>query len=224
MARSCRSPVGRYTPSTGSSRPSWRSARTVSTAYSGMPSARARIADTAAAGRPGTNPASRSRIAASGSGSSETDVKFLVPAPQFGRLSRSSGRARVTTRIGEFFDHSSRWSMKSSRPLSAQWRSSNRRTVVPRSAMRSKKIRHAANNTSRPPAGACSTPSSVSSAGSTQRRSCSSFTKSATVAAIRCRVVASSSFSASPTRRRTISPSAQKAIPSPYAGERPRFQ
>ena len=72
--------------------------------------------------------------------------------------------------------------MKSSRPLSAHWRSSNRRTVVARSAIRSKKIRHAANRTSRPPAGAGSSPSRVSRAGSTQRRSSSSGTNSATVA------------------------------------------
>ena len=86
--------------------------------------------------------------------------------------------------------------MKSSRPPSAHWRSSKRRTVVPRSAMRSKKMRQAAKSTSRPPGGGGSRPSRVSSAGSTQRRSSASGTYSATVAAMRSRVVASSSVSA----------------------------
>ncbi len=44
---------------------------------------------------------------------------------------------------------------------------------MPCSAIRSKKIRQAAKRTSRPPAGAGSSPSRVSSAGSTQRRSSS---------------------------------------------------
>ena len=44
---------------------------------------------------------------------------------------------------------------------------------------------------------------------------------SATVSAIRARVVASSSLSASPARPRTISPRAQNVMPSPYAGLRP---
>ena len=39
--------------------------------------------------------------------------------------------------------------MKSSRPSSAHWRSSNTRTTTPRSAMRSKKTRHAAKSDSR---------------------------------------------------------------------------
>jgi hypothetical protein len=54
------------------------------------------------------------------------------------------------------------WSMKSSRPLSAHCRSSKTRMVVPRAAMRSRKMRQAANRTSRPPTGAGSTPSRVS--------------------------------------------------------------
>ncbi len=43
----------------------------------------------------------------------------------------------------------------------------------------------------------------------------------ASVAATLARVVASSSVSSRPQRPRTISPSAQKLMPSPYAGERP---
>ena len=79
--------------------------------------------------------------------------------------------------------------MKSSSPVSAHWRSSKTRTVVPLSAMRSKKMRQAANSSSRPPAGASSTPSSASSAGSIQRRSLASGTYSASVAATAARVV-----------------------------------
>ena len=47
-----------------------------------------------------------------------------------------------------------RYSMKSSRPASAQWRSSKTRTVVPLSATRSKNVRQAANASSRSPSGA----------------------------------------------------------------------
>ena len=118
-ARSPSSPTGRYAPLTRSSRPSAASARTVSTAYSGIPSARPRIASTAGPGRPGTRPSRSPRIEGSDRGSSATAKKFRCPAPQSGRLSNSSGRASVTTRIGAPLDHSSRWSMKSSRPLSA---------------------------------------------------------------------------------------------------------
>jgi hypothetical protein len=58
--------------------------------------------------------------------------------------------------------------MKSSSPLSAHWRSSKSRIVVPCAAIRSKKMRHAAKRTSRPPAGGGPRPRSVRSAGSTQ--------------------------------------------------------
>ena len=198
--------------------------RIVSTAYSGMPSARTRIARTACSGRPGAKPASSSRIACSGSGSSASVVVMRWLLPKVGRRSNNSGRVSTTTRMGRFFDHSSRCSMKSSSPVSAHCRSSNTSTIVPCSAMRSKKIRQAAKSASRPPGGAGSTPSRASSAGSTQPRSSASGTYWATVAAMRARVVASSSVSARSARRRIISPSAQKVMPSPYAGERPRCQ
>ena len=74
--------------------------------------------------------------------------------------------------------------MKSRRPASAQWRSSNTRTTGPSAAIRSKYVRHAANRLSRPPGGAGSTASSASSAVSTHRRSPSSGTQSATESAI----------------------------------------
>ena len=87
-------------------------------------------------------------------------------------------------------------------------------TTVPWSAIRSKNVRHAANSCSEPPVDV-STPRRASSAGSIQRRSSSSGTYSTSVSAIFARVVVSSSVSSRPARRRTISPSAQKLIPSP---------
>ncbi len=86
-------------------------------------------------------------------------------------------------------------------------------------ASRSKNVRQAPNSCSEPTPEPM--PRSASSAGSIQRRSASSGTCSATVAATFARVVAASSVSSSPQRPRTISPSAQKLMPSPYAGERP---
>ena len=82
-------------------------------------------------------------------------------------------------------------------------------------ASRSKNVRHAEKRRSCPPAGGSATPSRASSDASIQRRSCSSGTQRATDSAIRARVVASSSASASPARSRTISPSAQNVIPLP---------
>ena len=78
------------------------------------------------------------------SGSRASVVSERAAAPQPGRRSSSSGRARVTTRIGELRDQARSWSMKSRRPESAHCRSSKRRIVVPCSAIRSKKIRQAA--------------------------------------------------------------------------------
>jgi hypothetical protein len=142
------------------------------------------------------------------------------PAPQSGRRSSSSGRAMVTMKIGLVRDHSSRCSMKSNVPESAQCRSSNTSATSPVAAMRSKKVRHAPNSCSGL-ADSAPMPRSASRAGSIQRRSVSSGTCSITDAAIRARVVASSSSAASPARRRIISPSAQNVMPSPYDGERP---
>ena len=79
------------------SRPSATSIRTVSTAYSGMPSARATIASTSGLREPGHEAGEElaHRMAAA-SGSSVRLVKLRLPAPQSGRRSRSSGRASVT--------------------------------------------------------------------------------------------------------------------------------
>ena len=163
----------------GSRRPSATSIRTVSTAYSGMPSARATIERTAAlpAGRARGRPAaraSRPRSAAPGRG----------PGSCAGRRpSRAAARAAPggpgsRSRIGTPRLHSSRWSMKSSRPASAQWRSSNRRvTTVPVAAIRSKNVRHARNSSSRPPAGRVADARAAPAArGSIQRRSSASGT------------------------------------------------
>ena len=142
-------------------------------------------------------------------------MKLRWPDPQFGRLSASSGLAIVTIRIGWFFDHSSIDSMKSSNPGSAHWRSSKTITMVPCSAIRSKKARHAANSSSRSPWGAGSSPSRCASRGSIHRRSSGSETNSATDAESLRRDVAGSSVSAIPARIRTISPRAQNVTPSP---------
>ena len=94
------------------------------------------------------------------------EVKARFPAPQSGRRSSSSGRARVTIRIGDERLHSRRWSMKSRRPGSAWWRSSNTRTTACVAASRSKNVRHAPKSWSvaAPP----SKPSSESRAGAIQ--------------------------------------------------------
>ena len=111
--------------------------------------------------------------------------------------------------------------MKSSVPGSAQWRSSNTITTVPWAAIRSKNVRQAENSSSRAIGVAVSRPSSTSSAASTHCRSASSGTQRSIASATFARVVGSSSVSARPARPRTISPSAQNVIPSPYAGDRP---
>ncbi len=84
--------------------------------------------------------------------------------------------------------------MKSRSPVSAKCRSSKIMTTGLAAASRSKKSRQAPNSCSDPIPD--SSPSRVRRAGSTQRRSVASGTYSATVAAIRSRVVASSSDSA----------------------------
>ena len=78
---------------------------------------------------------------------------------------------------------------------------------------------------SRPPAGGGSRPEQrAAGAGSSQPVDPRRARTRSTVSAIRARVVASSSLSASPARLRTISPSAQKREPVAVAGDRPRCQ
>ena len=69
----------------------------------------------------------------------------------------SSGRASARTKIGDDRAHVSRCSMKSSRPWSAHCRSQKTSIVVDCSATRSKKVRHAANSSSRDSVGSSST-------------------------------------------------------------------
>ena len=167
-------------------------------------------------------PARSSRIAASLNGSSRIAMAPRRSVPQPGRRSRSSGRARVNTKIGLERPQSSRCSRKSSRPSSDHWRSSTTKATVPVSASRSKKVRQAANSSVRPPAGDSPIPSRTSILGSIQARSVSSGMCCATIAVIAARVASSSSPSVRLARRRIISPSAQNVTPSPYDGDRPR--
>ena len=104
-------------PGRGPARPrSSEHARTVSTAYSGMPSARCTIAPRASAGSPGDEPVesapSRPRRGVRGARRGPA-----AAAPQPRRSSASSGRASARTKIGVRRDRSSRWSTKSSRPV-----------------------------------------------------------------------------------------------------------
>ena len=114
--------------------------------------------------------------------------------------------------------------MKSSRPGSAQWRSSKTSTVGPRSAIRSKSVRQAAVSSSVLPVAAPSRPSRAARRGSTRARSSASARYSAVIAASFDRATSGGSDSAIRARPRTISPSAQNASPSPYAGDRPWCQ
>ena len=105
--------------------------------------------------------------------------------------------------------------MKSSRPGSAHWRSSKTRTAGSRwrSARRTSARRRTARRASERRV-AASRAGRAGRARSSAARSRRARTP-ASVAAIRSRVVASSSVSARPARRRTISPSAQNVMPSP---------
>ena len=187
-----------------------------------MPSARARMRATAGSGSPGASPARSSRIDPSANGSSRIAIAPCRSVPQPGRRSSNSGRASVTTKMACLRLQSRRCSMKSSSPSSDHCRSSNTSATVPWAATRSKKVRQAANNSSRPPLGTSSTPSRARIRASIQRRSSASGTCWVSIAEMAALVVGSSSLSASPARRRIISPSAQNVTPSPYAGERPR--
>ena len=178
-----------------------------------------------AAGSPSTSPVTSSRIASSGSGSRCSDDDVPEPAPQSGRRSSSSGRARATTRIGDV-----------ARPARAVTRRSRAgpgrptagprttRTTVPASATRSKKRRHAANSSSRSPGGA-----RRGRAGGQARLDPAALVLVGDVVVERRgeprpRGRRSSSVSAMPARLRTISASAQNATPSPYDGQRPWCQ
>ena len=210
-----RSATSSYASAPARRTPRSTSIRITSTAYSGMPSARSTMRSTVASFASGTSPRTSSAMVASGSGSRCSDWKVRVPAPQVGRRSASSGRANVRTKIGRSRDHSSSDSMKSSKPASAHCRSSKTIATVPASLIRSKNVRQAANSSSPPPVGRSSRPSRNASRGSSHRRSSSSGTCWATDTASLERETPGASVSAIPARIRTISPSAQKVMPSP---------
>ena len=103
--------------------------------------------------RRGSRPAREARARAPRSpspesGASESVSAFVLPPPQAGRRDSSSGRAVPTTSSGTRVAQSTRWSTKSRRPSSAQWRSSKTRTSGLWSAIPSRKPRHAANASS----------------------------------------------------------------------------
>ena len=125
------------------------SIRTVSTAYSGTPSARSTMAATA--GPEARHRASGGVRAMSSSGSGSREMESAMrdpPAPARTPLEEvGAGKRQDEDRWPRA--QSSRDSMKSSRPGVGQWRSSKTRNCRPRSAMHSKKVRHAANSSSR---------------------------------------------------------------------------
>ena len=207
-SRSSMAPATRWRSPWRSSRPRSSSIRTVSTAYKGIPSARSRIWRRSPSGSPGTSPASSSSICGAGSGPRGMEVARRRAA-QPGWRSYSSGRARTSTYRGWALDQSSRWSMKSSRPASAHWRSSKTSTVTPRWLRRSKNRRQAENRSSRSVAASSSRPSRWARRGRIQRRSSGSATCSSTATASLAMAVAGGSASRISARIRTISASAQ---------------
>ena len=100
-------------------------------------------------------------------------------------------------------------------------RTASRRRPSTRPARRTCARRRTARPARRP---GCRRPSSASSAGSMRRRSSSSGTCCASISPMRVRVVTGSSVSSRCARERTISPSDQNVIPSPYDGDRPSCQ
>ena len=152
-------------------------------------------------------------MAAVGSGSRWSEVKLRLPAPQSGRRSYSSGRDKVRMKMGRLRLHSSICSTKSMRPGSAKWKSSNTITTGALAASRSKNVRQAPNSCSEPTS--TSRPRSESKAGPIQARSVASGTCASSMVVTAARVVASSASSWRRARLRTISPRAQKLMPSP---------
>ena len=144
-----RSPVTMSPPPACSSTPRSRSIRTVSTAYSGMPSAASRSLTRTSSGSPGTSPSSSSSMASSSRGSSGSVVELRIDPGKPGWRSATSGRASVTTKIGWCRPQSSRYSTNATSPSSAQWMSSKTITSGPCSASRSKKRRQAEKRSSR---------------------------------------------------------------------------
>ncbi len=125
--------------------------RTISSANSGLPSARsatAAISSSLAASSPCSSSAISSRVSVSSSGSRNTVVALRRAPPQLARRSSSSSRARQTSSSGAR-THCVRYSIRSSIPWSAQWMSSHASTSGWSRAIPSTQDRTAAKNTSR---------------------------------------------------------------------------
>ena len=141
-------------------------------------------------------------------------IRAGVRAAPAGRGSARRSGSSVPSRAG------ARGSRAGRRPTTGGPRRRTRRCRS--AARRSKNVRHAAKSSVRPPLGDSPIPSRTRRRGSIQARSVSSSMCRSSMAAIAARVVSSSAPSASPARRRIISPSAQNVTPSPYEGDRPR--
>ena len=85
---------------------------------------------------PSSSAATSASASAAASGSSSTVVAFSLPPPQFGRRSRSSGRAMQSSRIGASRLRSATWSTRSRNASSPQWMSSSTTTSGVRSRRR----------------------------------------------------------------------------------------
>ncbi len=223
MANVVRSRTGTYAPPSSRRLPSATSIRTVSTAYSGTPPARPTIARVAESGRPGTSPARSPPICSSASGSRWIDMKLRLPAPQSARLSSNSGRAqrhdverRAPSPLEQVVDEIEQARVCVVEVLEDDGNCALRR----RSARRTSARRRTIARPPRPPRPPAAPAAQARSRRAPPRRLTCTVTASATSA----RVVASSSVSSSAQRARTISPNAQKLMPSPYAGERPACQ
>ena len=196
------------------------SARTVSMAKSGTPSARSTSAVRAAAVSPTTRPSTRAAIAASSSGSRRTTLALRPPSS--GRRASSSGRASTSTKIGARA-LASMDSRNASSPSSAYCASSmTSATALPFSLSRSRNAVQAENRSSRAKLPATPAPTRAARRGRSQSRSSSTGTYVRRAASRASATVSPVSASVSPRRGRSASASAQNATPSPYERQRPR--
>ena len=200
------SPASTSAPSRSTRTPRSASARTVSIAYRGTPSACEMILRLAVIGSVATASISSS-IAPSPRGSSDIAVAPRCRAAQPGRRSDSSGLASVRMKIRWCADQSRRYSTKSSNPSSAACMSSNTITTGSSSAIRSKNRRQPANSSSRP-APPSATPSRTPSRAETNSRSPGSPTHCSRPARSFRSVSSNCASSGIPRRCRTISASA----------------
>jgi hypothetical protein len=140
---------GVHCPSVTRTTPWSTNRRTSSSVKRGLPSETSTTRRRSSGGKDAPTSASSScSLSPVASGSSTIDVAFGSPPPHAGRRSSSSCLARHRMRIGAS-DQRARYSMKSSRPSSAQWMSSRTSTSGARRAMSSRYVRQASNNWSR---------------------------------------------------------------------------